>query len=165
MFKLFILLLLLAGSFAGGYYMGQQPKGTFKAAVTDLSKQVARSEDIVGDVRQSLQTLSRDAINATLQIEQDLRRRQGLVEAKSQLVQAKADLLDKNFGDAARELAEAANALETATKGEKTDDPIIVMKSLSSSLRELRQEMATGKSVSVKKLNDLQQRLDQLLNQ
>ena len=34
----------------------------------------------------------------------DLRRRQGLVDAKSRLVQAKANLFDRNFGDAAKEL-------------------------------------------------------------
>lgn len=164
MWKFIAILTLAAGSFAGGYYLGQQPDGTVRSAISNLSKRVARSEEIVGDVRQSLQSLSQTALDTTLSIERDLRRRQGLVEAKSRVVQAKADVLDKNFGDAAKELAEAVTTLETSVKDIKQDPTADAMVDLAGSLRELRLEMAMGKPVPLKKLEDVQQKMDRLLD-
>ena len=51
-------------------------------------------------------------------IERDLRRRQGLVDAKARIVQAKSDLFEKNTNDAVKGLAEAVDSLESATRGE-----------------------------------------------
>lgn len=162
--KFIAVLLLAAGSFGGGYYLGQRPVGTLQKTVSDLSKRLAGSEEIVGDVRQSLKKLSQNALDTTLGIEHDLRRRQALVEAKSRLVQAKADVLDRNFGDAAKELAEAVTALETSAKGIKQDAATDAVLDLAGSLREVRLEVAMGKSVPLKKLDDVQRRMDQLLN-
>jgi hypothetical protein len=162
--KFIAVLLLTAGSFAGGYYLGQRPVGTVQKTVSDLSKRLAGSEEIVGDVQQSLKKLSQNALDTTLGIERDLRRRQGLVEAKSRLVQAKADVLDRNFGDAAKELAEAVTALETSAKAIKQDAATDAVLDLAGSLREVRLEVAMGKSVPLKRMDDVQRRMDQLLN-
>jgi hypothetical protein len=164
MCKFIAVLIVVAGAFGAGYYVGQRPVGTLKKTLSDLSARVAISKETAGDFQQSLKTLSRNALD-TFGIERDLRRRQGLVEAKSRLVQAKADILDRNFGDAAQELDEAATALETAARGTKTDAPTDAVLGLSGSLRTLRLEVAAGKSASLKKLDDLQRRMDQLLNQ
>lgn len=158
------ILLLTACSFGGGYYLGQRPVGTLQKTVSDLSKRLAGSEEIVGDVRKSLKNLSQNALDTTLGIERDLRRRQGLVEAKSRLVQAKADILDRNFGDAAKELAEAVTALETSAKGTKQDAATDAVLDLAGLLREMRLEVAMGKSMPLKKMDDAQRRMDQLLN-
>jgi molecular chaperone GrpE (heat shock protein) len=150
MLKFLGLLLLVIGAFGIGYYFGQRPVGTLQQTVSDL--------------QQSLKDLSRNVLDTTLGIERDLRRRQGLVDAKSRLVQAKADIFDRNFGDAAKELAEAVDALEAATQGAKSDDATNAVKDLASSLREVRLEIAMGKSVPLKKLDEIQHRMDQLLN-
>lgn len=162
--KFFAILLLAAGSFGGGYYLGQQPDGTLEKMVSNLSKRFAPSEEIVGDVRQSLKNLSQNALDTTLEIERDLRRRQGLVEAKSRLVQAKADVLDRNFDEAAQELADAVVALETSAKEIKRDPATDAVLDLAGSLREVRLEVAMGRSVPLKKMDDLQKKMDQLLN-
>jgi hypothetical protein len=164
MWKFIAILTLAAGSFAGGYYLGQQPDGTVRSTVSNLSKRVARSEEIVGDVRQSLKNLSQNALDTTLSIERDLRRRQGLVEAKSRLVQAKSYILDHNFSDAAKELAEAVTALEVSVKDSKQDPTADALVDLAGLLREMRLEVAMGKPVPLKKLNDVQQKMDQLLD-
>lgn len=164
MLKFITMLLLTAGAFAAGYYAGQRPVGSLQETVSDLSARLAISEKTIEDFRQSLKNLSQNALDATFGIERDLRRRQGLVEAKSQLVQAKADVLDRNFGDAAKKLAEAAATLEATAKGIKPDATTDVMLDMAGSLREARLEIATGKSAPVKKLDDVQRRMDQLLN-
>jgi len=149
MLKFLGILFLLIGSFASGYYFGQRPVGTLQQTVSDL--------------QQSIKDLSRNVLDTTLGVERDLRRRQGLVDAKSRLVQAKAHLLDRNFGDASKELAEAITALEAATKGRHQDVESQAMRELAGLFREARLEMSTGKPVPLKKLDEIQRRLDQLL--
>ncbi|MEQ1681937.1 MAG: hypothetical protein WA045_01740 [Nitrospira sp.] len=150
MVKFFAVVLLLVGAFGAGYYLGQRPVGTLQRTVAEL--------------QQSLKDMSRNVLDTTLGIERDLRRRQGLVDAKSRLVQAKAHLVDRNFGDAAKEIAEAITAVEAATKGTKSDDATNALRDMAGSLREVKLEIVTGKQVSMKKLDDLQQNMNQLLN-
>ncbi|MBI3357721.1 MAG: hypothetical protein HY038_13315 [Nitrospirae bacterium] len=150
MLKFIGVVLLVIGAFGAGYYFGQRPVGTLQQTVSDL--------------QQSLKELSRNVLDTTMGIERDLRRREGLVDAKSRLVQAKANVFDRNFGDAAKELAEAVDALEAATKGIKPDESTNVVRDLAGSLREVRLEIAMGKPVPLKKLDELQLRMDQLLN-
>lgn len=150
MVKFLAVLLLLAGAFGAGYYLGQRPVGTLQRTVAEL--------------QQSLKDVSRNVLDTTLGIERDLRKRQGLVDAKSRLVQAKAHLVDRNFGDAAKELAEAVAAVEAAAKGVKSDTATNPLRDMAGSLREVKVEIVTGKQVSMKKLDELQQRMDQLLN-
>lgn len=150
MVKFLAVVLLLAGAFGAGYYLGQRPVGTLQRTVAEL--------------QQSLKDVSRNVLDTTLGIERDLRKRQGLVDAKSRLVQAKAHLVDRNFGDAAKELAEAVAAVEAAAKGVKSDTATNPLRDMAGSLREVKLEIVTGKQVSMKKLDELQQRMDQLLN-
>lgn len=150
MAKFLVVVVLLVGAFGAGYYLGQRPVGTLQRTVAEL--------------QQSLKDVSRNVLDTTLGIERDLRRRQGLVDAKSRLVQAKAHLADHNFGDAAKELAEAIDAVESITKGTKPDNTTIALRDMAGSLREVKSEIVTGKPGSLKKLDELQQRMDQLLN-
>jgi hypothetical protein len=150
MVKFFGVLLLLVGAFGAGYYFGQRPVGTLQRTVAEL--------------QQSLKDVSRNVVDTTLGIERDLRRRQGLVEAKSRLVQTKAHMVDRNYGDAAKELAEAIDSVEAITKGAKADPMTNALRDLAGSLREVKLELAMGKPVTLKKLEELQLRMDQLLS-
>jgi hypothetical protein len=150
MAKFLVVVVLLGGAFGAGYYLGQRPVGTLQRTVAEL--------------QQSLKDVSRNVLDTTLGIERDLRRRQGLVEAKSRLVQAKAHFTDRNFGDAAKELGEAGEAVETITKGAKPDPSANALRDMAGSLREAKLDIVTGKPMSLKKLDELQQRMDQLLN-
>jgi hypothetical protein len=150
MAKFLLVVSLLVGAFGAGYYLGQRPVGTLQRTVAEL--------------QQSLKDVSRNVMDTTLGIERDLRRRQGLVDAKSRLVQAKAHLADRNFGDAAKELAGSIDAVESITKGAKLDNSSNVLRDMAGSLREVKSEINAGKPVTLKKLDELQQRMDQLLN-
>lgn len=151
MVKVLTVLLLLAGAFGAGYYVGQRPVGTLQRTV--------------GELQQSLKDVSRNVLDTTLGIERDLRRRQGLVDAKSRLVQAKAHLVERKFGDAEKELTEAIDAVDALTKGGKSDSTTNALRDLLGSLRAVKPELATGKPATLKKLDELQVRMDQLLSQ
>lgn len=150
MWKFIAVLVLIAASFGLGFYFGQRPVGTLQQTVSDL--------------QQSLKDTSRTIIDTTMGIERDLRRRQGLLDAKSRVVQAKSELLDKNLGDAAKQLDEAAETLEKTAKGAKTDESILALQSLTGTLREVRLELSMGKTISIKKLDELEREVDRQLN-
>ena len=150
MWKFVAVLALVALSFGLGFYFGQRPVGTLQQTVSDL--------------QHSLKDTSRNIIDTTMGIERDLRRRQGLIDTKSRVVQAKSELFDKNFGEAAEQLGEAAEALEKSTKGAKQDESIFAVRALTGTLREVRLELSMGKTVSMKKLDEIQREVDRQLN-
>ncbi len=150
MWKLVAALALAAMSFGLGFYYGQRPVGTLQQTVSDL--------------QHSLKATSRNIFDTTMGIERDLRRRQGLIDTKSQVVQAKSELFDKNFGEAAKQLGEAAETLDNATKGAKEDESIFAVRALTGTLREVRLELSMGKPVSMKKLDEIQREVDRQLN-
>ena len=150
MWKFIAVLALVAASFGLGFYFGQRPVGTLQQTASDL--------------QHSLKDTSRNIIDTTMGIERDLRRRQGLLDTKSWVVQAKSELLDKNFGEAANQLGQAAERLDNVIKGAKQDESIIALRALTETLREVRLELSMGKPVSLKKLDDIQRDVDRQLN-
>jgi len=150
MWKLVAALALAAMSFGLGFYYGQRPVGTLQQTVSDL--------------QHSLKDTSRNIFDTTMGIERDLHRRQGLIDTKSRVVQAKSELFDKNFGEAAKQLGEAAETLDNATKGAKEDESIFAVRALTGTLREVRLELSMGKPVSMKKLDEIQREVDRQLN-
>ena len=150
MWKFIAVLVLTAASFGLGFYFGQRPAGTLQETAADL--------------QHSLKDTSRNIIDTTMGIERDLRRRQGLVDTKSRVVQAKSELFDKNFGEAAKQLGEAAETLENVTKSGKQDESISALRALTGTLRETRLELSMGKPVSMKTLDDIQREVDRQLN-
>ncbi|MCG3776631.1 MAG: hypothetical protein JW395_3491 [Nitrospira sp.] len=150
MWKFVAVLVLAAASFGLGFYFGQRPVGTLPQTVSDL--------------QHSLKDTSRNIIDTTMGIERDLRRRQGLIEAKSRVVQAKSELFDKHLGEAAKQLGEASETLDNVTKGAKPDETILALLALTGTLREVQLELSMGKSVSMKRLNEIQREVDRQLN-
>ena len=150
MWKFIGALVLIISSFALGYYFGQRPEGTLQQSV--------------GDLQHSLKDVSRNVVDRTMGIERDLRRRQALLDTKSRVVQAKSELVDKNFGEAAKQLAEGVDVMESAMKGAKPNDQTQAVRGLVGKLQEMRLELTMGKPVPIRKLTELQQDLDRELN-
>src|SRR2546425_12338163 len=92
-------------AFACGIYIGRQGPETLLHKAKQLSSQVLAS---------------------TSTLERNLSLRTGLVNAKERLVQAKSELLDKNYGRAATGLGEARQALKKAMEaaGEETKEKL-----------------------------------------
>ena len=143
-------LVLAVGAFALGYYFGQRPVGTL--------------QETIGDLQHSLKDVSRNVVDTTMGIERDLRRRQALLDTKSRVVQAKSELVDKNYGEAAKQLAEGVDALESVIKGAKPSDQVQALRGLVGALQEMRLELTMGKPVPIRKLTELQQSLDKELS-
>ena len=150
MWKFVGALALVLASFGLGFYFGQRPVGTL--------------QQTIGDLQHSLKDMSRNVVDTTMGIERDLRRRQALLDTKSRVVQAKAELVDKNFGEAAKQLAEGVEALESAIKGAKPSNQTQAMRGLVGTLQEIRLDLTMGKPVPIRKLTELQQNLDTELN-
>jgi hypothetical protein len=150
MWKFVAVLVLAAVSFGLGLYFGQRPVGTLPQTVSAL--------------QHSLKDTSRNIIDTTMGIERDLRRRQGLIEAKSRVVQAKSELFDKHLGEAAKQLGEASETLDNVTKGAKQDESILALRALTGTLQEVRLELSMGKPVSIKRLDEIQREVDRQLN-
>src|SRR5438445_10160990 len=142
MWKFIAVLVLAAASFGLGFYFGQRPVGTLQQTVLDL--------------QHSLKNTSRDIFDTTMGIEKDLRRRQGLIDTKSRVVQAKSELFDKNFGEAAKQLGEAAETLDNATKGAKEDESIFAVRELTGTLGEVRLELSQGQKGAMKRIDEIQ---------
>jgi hypothetical protein len=137
------LIVLLVGAFALGYTWGKRP---------------------LPDLERTVRDLSRNVVDTTLGIERDLRKREGLVNAKARIVQAKSDLMNKNTTDAAKELAEAIDSLETATQDSRTVDPTLQTRELAGKLRHIKLELSRGKKGTAARLDDIQKEVDALLN-
>lgn len=150
MWKFIGIVALAIASFGMGFYFGQRPVGTL--------------EQTVGDLQRSLKQMSRNVLDTTVGIEQDLRRRQALLDTKARVIQAKSELFDKNFGEAAKQLAEAVTALEQAMKGAKNDDQTKALKNIAGSLQECRLELSMGKTVPMKKLDEALHTINRELN-
>lgn len=150
MWKFIGILALAVASFGLGYYFGQRPAGTLGQTVSEL--------------QQTAKEKSRDMLDTAMGIQRDLRRRETLLDTKARVVQAKSELFDKNFGEAAKQLAEAVTAIEEATKGDKKDDHTKSLKSIADQLQELRLELSIGKAVPMKRLDEVLRAIDQQLN-
>ena len=148
MWKFLGVLALAAASFGLGFYFGQRPVGTLEQTVDDLQK--------------SLKQMSRNVFDTTMGIEHDLRRRQALLDTKAHVVQAKSELFNKNFGEAAKQLAEGVTTLESATKAAKKD-ATQSDKKLIDTLQELRLTLSMGKTIPMRRLDDLQREIDREL--
>lgn len=164
MFKFLMMLILLAASFGAGYYYGQRPVGTLQQTISHLSERWTVSQKTIAELQQSIKNLSHNVVDTTIGIERDLRRRQGLVEAKSHLVQAKIQALDRNFGAAAKELAQGGEALEQTAKDDTPNNATAAMRDLAARMKALRGDMTKGNLIPLKKLDELQQALDRQLN-
>lgn len=143
------MVILLALVFGLGYHTGQRPIGELKRTIVDLSRKVG--------------SLSKSAVDTTLGLERDLRWHQGLVDAKEKLIQAKSELLDRNFGSAAKELAEAEEYLDKANRAEESAGRAGKLKPLLEKIRAARADLATGKALARAKLDEIQRELDTIM--
>ena len=101
--------------------------------------------------------LGADVIARTSTVERSLAVRTGIVNAKERLVQAKSDLLDKNYGKAVSGMEEASQAL-TRARDSAGDD-------LRGSLEKTLEKMAAAKTDAQALKAGLQAKVDELVKE
>jgi type I site-specific restriction endonuclease len=141
MLKFLGMLTLLGLVFASGYYVGRQgPDAVFTKA----------------------RQIGAEVMAKTSSLERDVTLRMSLVNAKDRLIQAKSDLLDKNYGKAAAELGEAAQHLTTA-KEAAGEDIQKKLEGLVGKVSEVTADTRSLKGGAQGKLEDAVKSLDTLL--
>jgi hypothetical protein len=151
MLKLLGWLLLIGVSFSAGYWAGQRPVGELRQSVADLSR---RAVEQTGE-------LTRKAVATTSDLERRLRQQQGVVEARERLVAAKSDLLDKNYGSAAKQLDAVLTELDRIPD-EGSAQARAAVHSAAAHVREAKRQLASGKPVAKATLEQIQRGLDEL---
>ena len=101
--------------------------------------------------------LGADVIAKTSTVERSLAVRTGIVNAKERLVQAKSELLDKNYGKAVSGLEEASQALAKARDAAGDD--------LRGSLEKTLEKMAAAKTDAQALKAGLQAKVDELVKE
>ncbi|TAL12499.1 MAG: hypothetical protein EPO02_01685 [Nitrospirae bacterium] len=141
MLKFLGFLVVLGLAFGLGVYVGQ--KGP---------------ENVLHKAKQ----LGADVVAKTSSVERSLAVRTGIVNAKERLVQAKSELLDKNYGKAVASLEEAAQSLTKAgdAGGEELQGKLRKVAEKLSGVKTEAQALKTGLHARV---DELVKELDQLL--
>lgn len=148
MLKFLGMLMLLTATFTTGFYLGRH-------SFSELTKTVT----------ETVTDLSRNVVDTTVGLERNLRGRQTIVDAKAQVIQAKSDVLDHNFGSAAKALNQAVGELERSKNIEKVVERTSQINSVIIKIRAAQQELTSGKAVSRTRLDEIQKQVDALAAQ
>jgi hypothetical protein len=146
MVKFVGILVVLGAAFGLGYLVGQLP--------------ISEKNSTIDNLKSQMTNLSRNVVDTTMGIPASLRSRQGLLDAKSRLIQAKSDLLDRNYGNASKELAEAADLLDQAGQAERNSGKTATFKAMAGKAREVKLELSMGKTVPRARLDEIQKEVD-----
>ena len=145
MLKFLGLLIVLTATFTTGFYLGRHSIGELTKTVTD-----------------TITDLSRNVVDTTVGLERNLRGRQSLVDVKAQVIQAKSDILDHNFGNATKALNQAVADLEKTKQIEKEAKRTAQINNLILRIRAAQQELISGKNVVRTRLDEIQKEVDKL---
>jgi len=134
MLKFLGFLVVIGLAFTAGIYVGQHGP-----------------EDLLHKARQ----IGADVVAKTTSVERSFAVRTGIVNAKERLVQAKSDLLDKNYGKTVSGLADATEALKTAKNAADGD--------LRGRLETMLEKVAAAKTAAQALKPGLQTKIDDLV--
>jgi hypothetical protein len=134
--------LVLGLTFYAGYYVGQRS---------------------FGDVTRTLGGFSKELMDKTLGFERMLRLRQFVLDAKGLAVQARGDVIDRNYGSAAKSLGAAGEGIEKALGIEHSGEIAAKLKAARTSLLALQQELQSGKPISRDRLDAVEKQLNDVL--
>ena len=144
MFKILLMATLLGGIFWAGYYVGQQPPGK---------------------VQDTIRTMSEDMVEHALGIdESQLALKREFLEAKSRMVQGKAEILDGQYDQAAKEMDHALAHLKNAVTSDGAPESSTVTGQIMAKIEKIKHAISSGKIIPREMLDDVQKGLDNLLD-
>ena len=145
MFRILFMATFLGSIFWAGYFVGQQPPG---------------------EVKHTLRTMSEDMVERALGLDENrLILQREFLEAKSRMVQGKADILDGQYDEASREMDHALVHLKKTVRSESETDSSTITDQLVAKIEEIKNAIASGKVIPKEMLDEVQKGLDNLLDE
>jgi len=135
----------LGSIFWAGFFVGQQPPG---------------------EVKHTLRTMSEDMVERALGLDKNrLILQREFLEAKSRMVQGKADILDGQYDEAAEEMDHALDHLKNTVTSEDGTDSSPITDRIMAKILEIKNALASGGVIPREMLDDVQKGLDNLLDE
>ena len=143
--KFLRIVLVLAGVFCAGYYVGQQPPE---------------------EVKRQLQTMSDEVVDRAHDLsEGELFLQKELLDAKSRFLDGKAEILEGKYDEAVARLEETLHHLQTAIKRKGKETSRTLLAAAMAKIQDLQRSLADGRDVSREEIDNAQKGLDSLLRE
>lgn len=140
-FILYVIILLLI--FGSGYYIGSKKVGLVEERLTKMKSSM--EVKILG--------LEKELSKARVKVK--------LVEVKDKLLQARIDVLEKNFGNAGKQIEAAKEAVEKAAAS-SDDDTKKTLKPINDALIEIKADIDKLNLKVTLKIDDLKKEIDRI---
>lgn len=140
-FILYVIILLLI--FGSGYYIGSKKVGLVEERLTKMKSSM--EVKILG--------LEKELSKARVKVK--------LVEVKDKLLQARIDVLEKNFGNAGKQIEAAKEAVEKAAAS-SDDDTKKTLKPINDALIEIKADVDKLNIKVTAKIDDLKKEIDRI---
>ena len=145
-FKLILYVIILLLFFGSGYYIG--------------SKKVGLVEERLSKMKSSMEVkilgLEKELSKARVKVK--------LVEVKDKLLQARTDIIEKNFGNAGKQIDAAKEAVEKVAAS-SDDDTKKTLKPINDALIEVKADIDKLNLKVTAKIDDLKKEIDRIIEQ
>lgn len=143
-FKLILYVIILLLFFGSGYYIG--------------SKKVGLVEERLSKMKSSMEVkilgLEKELSKARVKVK--------LVEVKDKLLQARTDVMEKNFGNAGKQIDAAKEAVEKVAAS-SDDDTKKTLKPINDALIEIKADVDKLNIKATAKIDDLKKEIDRII--
>ena len=143
-FKLILYVIILLLFFGSGYYIG--------------SKKVGLVEERLSKMKSSMEVkilgLEKELSKARVKVK--------LVEVKDKLLQARTDIIEKNFGNAGKQIDAAKEAVEKVAAS-SDDDTKKTLKPINDALIEIKADIDKLNLKVTAKIDDLKKEIDRII--
>ncbi|MFZ3063717.1 MAG: hypothetical protein WA277_00340 [Nitrospirota bacterium] len=145
-FKLILYVIILLLIFGSGYYIG--------------SKKVGLVEERLSKMKSSMEVkilgLEKELSKARVKVK--------LVEVKDKLLQARTDIIEKNFGNAGKQIDAAKEAVEKVAAS-SDDDTKKTLKPINDALIEIKADIDKLNLKVTLKIDDLKKEIDRIVSE
>ena len=145
-FKLILYVIILLLIFGSGYYIGSKKVGLVEERLSKMKSSM--DVKIIG--------LEKELSKARVKVK--------LVEVKDKLLQARTDVIEKNFGNAGKQIDAAKEAVEKVAAS-SDDDTKKTLKPINDALIEVKADIDKLNLKVTAKIDDLKKEIDRIIEQ
>ena len=145
-FKLILYVIILLLIFGSGYYIGSKKVGLVEERLSKMKSSM--DVKIIG--------LEKELSKARVKVK--------LVEVKDKLLQARTDVIEKNFGNAGKQIDAAKEAVEKVAAS-SDDDTKKTLKPINDALIEIKADIDKLNLKVTSKIDDLKKEIDRIVSE